>query len=87
MSRIVIGLGAPRYALIVGRSADGSGPECRPPAEKESGVRFKIAMMWVWRVCFWLLRGDNCGESGVRGESGSEDEGRVSSRSRKVATA
>ena len=81
MSRIVIGLGAARYSLIVGRSDDGSVVEWRPPSEKESGVRFKIAMTWVWRVSFWLLRGGNCGESGVKGERGSEDEGRVSSTS------
>lgn len=41
---------------IVGKSEVGE-EECKPPSEKESGVRFRMAIRWVGRAF----------ESGVRG--------------------
>lgn len=38
---------------------------CLPPSEKESGVRFRMAMMWVARVGFVGYNGVKYGEIGV----------------------
>ena len=43
--------------------------EWRPPSEKESGVKFKIAMRCVGRAGFWLLIGLGCEDNGVSGDS------------------
>jgi hypothetical protein len=61
--------------------------ECRPPSEKESGVRFNMAMRRVGRVGFRLLMGTRCEDNGVREESSSGKGDRLSSSSWKEAIA
>ena len=81
MSRMV----APeeRKDCRVGRRAVESGV-WRPPSEKESGVRFRMAMRWVFRVGERDVMGGRKGASGVRGESGAVGRGRFSRWALKV---
>lgn len=53
--------------------------EWREPSEKESGVKFRMAIMWVRRVGDWDAKGGRWGDKRVRGESGEGDFGRESS--------
>ena len=61
----------------VGRRAAGSGV-WRPPSEKESGVRLRMAMRWVFRVGAREVMGGREGVRGVRGDRGAEWRGRFS---------
>jgi len=71
MSRIVGGLCCVWYARRVGRRALGE-EGWRPPSEKESGVRFRMAIKCVLRVGDWEFR---VGRLGVRGVSGDKCDG------------
>ena len=57
----------------------GSFRECRPPSEKESGVRFMTAIRWVFFAGDRLVSATNLGNNGVRGDNGVSALGRFSS--------
>lgn len=51
--------------------------EWRPASEKESGVRFRMAMMWVWRLGSSAFSGGRCWEMGVVVDKAVGEEGRA----------
>ncbi len=51
--------------------------ECRPPSEKESGVRFRMAITWVWRRGSSAFSGGRFWQKGVAVDKGAEAGGRA----------
>ena len=74
---------AERKRSSVGSSNEGL-VECRPPSEKESGVRFNIAIIFVARVAKQDNIGGSFEEIGIKGESGTFGRGSRESCVRKV---